>query len=180
MATLLHWWPDGKNFCVAIFDKVKRMALESRADSGLPIAITSHGGQNGIARAGVNDELAAIKQRGGQPTARSANMILAERRSQLTSGVPVLHDALRGQIQHPAQGIIVCEGGLIFRDLPELAVQALDDVRRVYDFSESPRGIRKNVLKTGQFSSQLFSRRGGTACARFLRRSADFSRLPPV
>ena len=53
----------------------------------------------------------------------------------LTSGVPVLHDALRGQIQHPAQGIIVCEGGLIFfRDLPELAVQALDDVRRVYDF----------------------------------------------
>jgi len=52
----------------------------------------------------------------------------------LTSGVPVLHDTLGGQIQHPAQGVVVREGGLVLRDLPELAVQALDDVRRVYDF----------------------------------------------
>ncbi len=51
----------------------------------------------------------------------------------LTSGVPVLRDALGGQIQHPAQGIVVREGGFILCDLPELAVQALDDVRRVYD-----------------------------------------------
>ena len=48
--------------------------------------------------------------------------------------MPVLHDALGGQIQHPAQGVVVREGGLVFRDLPELAVQALNDVRRVYDF----------------------------------------------
>ena len=52
----------------------------------------------------------------------------------LTSGVPVFHDALGGQIQHPAQGVIVREGWLVLRDLPELAVQALDDVRGVYDF----------------------------------------------
>ena len=52
----------------------------------------------------------------------------------LVSGVPVLHDALGGQIQHPAQGVVVREGWLVLRDLPELAVQALDDVRRVYDF----------------------------------------------
>ena len=52
----------------------------------------------------------------------------------LTSGVPVLHDALGGQIQHPAQGVVVREGGLVLRDLPELAIQALDDARRVYDF----------------------------------------------
>lgn len=52
----------------------------------------------------------------------------------LTSGVPVLHDTLGGQIQHPAQGVVVREGGLVLRDLPELAIQALDDVRRVYDF----------------------------------------------
>ena len=52
----------------------------------------------------------------------------------LASGVPVLHDALRGQIQHPAQGVVIREGGFILCDLPELAVQALDDVRRVYDF----------------------------------------------
>ena len=52
----------------------------------------------------------------------------------LASGVPVLHDTLGGQIQHPAQGVVVCKGELVLRDLPELAVQALDDVRRVYDF----------------------------------------------
>ena len=52
----------------------------------------------------------------------------------LTSGVPVLHDALGGQIQHPAQGVVIREGGFILCDLPELAIQALDDVRRVYDF----------------------------------------------
>ena len=42
--------------------------------------------------------------------------------------------ALGGQIQHPAQGVVVREGRLVLRNLPELAVQALDDVRRVYDF----------------------------------------------
>ena len=52
----------------------------------------------------------------------------------LASGVPVLHDTLGGQIQHPAQGVVVREGRLVLCDLTELAVQALDDVRRVYDF----------------------------------------------
>lgn len=51
----------------------------------------------------------------------------------LTPGVPVLDDALRGQIQHPAQRIVVGKGRLVFRDLPELAVQTFDDVRRIYD-----------------------------------------------
>ena len=39
-----------------------------------------------------------------------------------------------GQIEHFAQGIVVGEAGLIFSDLPELAVQAFDDIGRVYDF----------------------------------------------
>ena len=39
-----------------------------------------------------------------------------------------------GQIEHPAQGIVVGEAGLVFRDLAELTVQALNDIRRVYDF----------------------------------------------
>ena len=39
-----------------------------------------------------------------------------------------------GQVEHLAQGIVVGEAGLIFGDLTELAVQALDDVGRVYDF----------------------------------------------
>ena len=39
-----------------------------------------------------------------------------------------------GQVEHLAQGIIVGETGLIPGNLPELAVEAFDDVRRVYDF----------------------------------------------
>ena len=38
-----------------------------------------------------------------------------------------------GQIEHPAQGIVVGEAGLVFCDLAELTVQALNDIRRVYD-----------------------------------------------
>ena len=48
--------------------------------------------------------------------------------------MPVLYDTLGGQIQHPAFVVVVRVGGLVLRDLPELAVQALDDVRSVYDF----------------------------------------------
>ena len=47
----------------------------------------------------------------------------------LTSGTPALRNTLRGQIEHPAQGIIVGKAGLVFRNLPELAVKAFDDIR---------------------------------------------------
>ena len=43
-----------------------------------------------------------------------------------------------GQIEHLAQGIVVGKAGLILSDLPELAVQALDDIGRVYDFVVIP------------------------------------------
>ena len=39
-----------------------------------------------------------------------------------------------GQIEHFAQGIVVGKAGLVLCDLAELAVQALNDIRRVYDF----------------------------------------------
>ena len=43
----------GVNFCVSVFRQKSRMALESRADSGLnPLVTESHGGQNGM-RAGT-------------------------------------------------------------------------------------------------------------------------------
>ena len=43
----------GVKFCVSVFRQKSRMALESRADSGLNSLITeSHGGQNGM-RAGT-------------------------------------------------------------------------------------------------------------------------------
>ena len=51
----------------------------------------------------------------------------------LASGMPVPDDPLGGQIEHPAQGIIVGKAGLVFGDLAELAVEALNDIRRVYD-----------------------------------------------
>lgn len=52
----------------------------------------------------------------------------------LTSGVPVLHDPLRRQVEHSPQRIVVAKTGCILGDLTELPVQALDDVGRVYDF----------------------------------------------
>ena len=51
-----------------------------------------------------------------------------------TSGGPVPDNFPAGQIEHPAQGIVVGEAGLVFCDLAELTVQALNDIRRVYDF----------------------------------------------
>ena len=39
-----------------------------------------------------------------------------------------------GEIEHFTQGIIVGEAGFVPGDLPELAVQALDNIGRVYDF----------------------------------------------
>lgn len=53
----------------------------------------------------------------------------------LASGTPALRDALGGQVEHPAQGIIVGKAGLVFRDLTELSVEALNNIRRVYDFT---------------------------------------------
>ena len=63
----------------------------------------------------------------------------------LAAGVPVLHTLLRGQIQHPAQGIVISKRRLVLCNLPELTVQALDDVRRVYDFTNLQRIFKKRT-----------------------------------
>ena len=63
----------------------------------------------------------------------------------LAPGVPMPDDPLRCQIQHPTQRIVVGERGLVLRDLPELAVQALDDVRRVYDFPDLRRIFKERA-----------------------------------
>ena len=54
----------------------------------------------------------------------------------LAAGTPVSGDPLGGQIEHPAQGIVISEAGLVLGDLTELAVEALDNIRRVYDFPD--------------------------------------------
>ena len=54
----------------------------------------------------------------------------------LAPGVPVLYDTLGGQVEHPAQGIVIGKRWLVLRDLSELPVQTFDDVRRVYDFTD--------------------------------------------
>ena len=64
----------------------------------------------------------------------------------LASGVPVFHDLLSGQIEHPAQGIVISKAGFVFGGLPELAVKALNDVRRVYDFPN----LRRVFIKGAQ------------------------------
>ena len=57
----------------------------------------------------------------------------------------MLDDPLGCQIQHPPQRIIVGEGRLVLRDLPELAVQTFDDVRRVYDFPNLGRVFKEGT-----------------------------------
>lgn len=59
--------------------------------------------------------------------------------------MPVLDDPLGRQIQHPAQRIVVGEQRLVLGDLPELAVQAFDNVRRVYDFPNFLRIFEKGA-----------------------------------
>ena len=77
----------------------------------------------------------------------------------LAPGVPMPNDPLRCQIKHPPQRVIIGKRRLVFGDLPELAVQTFDDVRRVYDFPNL-RGYSKNVLKISQLSSQLLTQEG--------------------
>ena len=69
----------------------------------------------------------------------------------LASGVPVLYDPLRCQVEHPAQGIVAGEAGLVFGDLPELAIQSLDNVRRVYDFPHLRRVFKKRTQNVPVF-----------------------------
>ena len=52
----------------------------------------------------------------------------------LTPDMPVLDNSLGCQIEHSPQRIVVGKAGFVLGDLPELPVQALDDVGRVYDF----------------------------------------------
>lgn len=57
--------------------------------------------------------------------------------------VPVLTaagDSLEGQIEHSTLGIIVGKTGLVLGNQPELAVEALNDIRCIYDFP-NPRWI---------------------------------------
>ena len=77
-----------------------------------------------------------------------------------TTGSPVFDNFPAGQVEHFAQGIIVGEAGLVLGDLPELAVQALDDISRVYDFPNLGGVCAKKVLKISQLSSQLFTQEG--------------------
>ena len=76
-----------------------------------------------------------------------------------TSGGPVLDNFPAGQVEYLSQGIIVGEAGLILGNLAELAVEALNDIGRVYDFPN----LRSctNRLKSFQQSTKSSN---GTNC----------------
>lgn len=74
------------------------------------------------------------------------NLQLAEYEiSILTSGTPALHDPLRRQIEHSSQRIAVGKTEFVLGDLPELTVQALDDISRVYDFPDLKRVFKERT-----------------------------------
>lgn len=63
----------------------------------------------------------------------------------------MLHNPLGCQVQHPTQGIIIGTARLILRDLPELQVQAIDNIHRVYEFPNLCR-----IFKEGAQNIQVF------------------------
>ena len=83
----------------------------------------------------------------------SASLAVGEHDRQLTEHhvpilapcVPMLDDSLRCQVQHPTQRIVIGERRLVLRDLPELPVQTLDDIRRVYDFPNLGRVFKESA-----------------------------------
>ena len=97
------------------------------------------GVRGGMHAAGVNAGPSAgtfYSQGSADSAAGEHDLQLAEHQVPvLTSGTPALRNTLRGQVEHPAQGIIVGKAGFVFRNLPELAVEAFDDIRRIYDFT---------------------------------------------
>ena len=76
----------------------------------------------------------------------------------MASGTPMLYDSLRGQIEHPAQGIIVGKAGLVFGDLTELAVETLNDIGRVYDFPNLWRVFIERTQNFPVFLPALYAR----------------------
>ena len=63
----------------------------------------------------------------------------------LAASVPVLYDALRGQVKHLAQGIVIGKGRLVLGDLSELAVQPFNDVCRVDDLPDLRRVFKEGA-----------------------------------
>ena len=62
-----------------------------------------------------------------------------------TSGGPVPDNFPAGQAGHFSQGIIVGDAGLVPGNLTELAVEALNDIGRVYDFPNLGRICEKGA-----------------------------------
>ena len=62
-----------------------------------------------------------------------------------TSDGPVFDNFSAGEIEHLAQGIVVGEAGFILGDLAELAVQALNNIGRIYDFPDLGRICEKGA-----------------------------------
>ena len=63
---------------------------------------------------------------------REQNVQLAEDHVPIVApGMPMLYHPLGRQIQHPAQWIVIGKRRLVLSNLPELTVQALNNIRRV-------------------------------------------------
>ncbi len=129
------------------------------------------GGRGRYARLGVNAGLPAgtISGKGsaGGPVGEHQLQLTEDQVPVLTPGTPAFRDALGGQVKHPAKGVIIGKTGLVFRDLPELAVEALDNVRRVYDFPDLRRAFIESAQNFPIFLPAFHA--GGVLFSSFLR-----------
>ena len=92
----------------------------------------------------------------------------------LAPGVPMLDDPLGCQVQHPSERIIVGKRWLVLRDLPELPIQAFDNVRRVYDFPNLRR-----IFKEGMQIIDIAFDSGFSSISSFIRSFKKITGLSP-
>lgn len=55
------------------------------------------------------------------------------------------YDALRSQVEHLAQGIVIGKGRLVFGNLAELAIQSLDDICDVNNLPDLRRIVKEGA-----------------------------------
>lgn len=90
--------------------------------------------------------------------------------------MPVLHDPLGRQIEHSPKRIFVGKAEIVLGDWPELPVQPLDDVGRIYDFPALRRAFKEGAQKLPGVLPALDA--GGILLAPGVRKAAQvFLRL---
>ena len=143
--------PAWQKFCVSAIRQTQEYRICNGHDRGLfPFLTGFPGGWDGMRAACCVNAVPPPGNSKGRGSARAAvgkeELQLAEHQVPvLAPGMPVLYDPLGCQVKHSPQRIVVGKAGFVLGDLPELPVQALNDVGRVYDFPDFRRVFKERA-----------------------------------